>query len=506
MFQSASLPVDLSRADFDALEPALRTELLAAQRKVIETKPFSVVIVVAGIDGAGKNKAIARLHEWLDVRYVTCNAYDAETDVERERPDMWRYWRDLPALGEMSVVVCSWYNAPMRDFVLGRIDEAEFELALTRIGRFEDLLAQENVLVLKFWFSLDPKVQKERLKGLGKKARARHILAEWTDIGRAEQARAVFERAALVTSTPAAPWIVIPSEDPHAPDPAAGRCVEMALSRRPETVEALAAPPAAAPPAAAPPAAVLPAVATGVAAGVGRRSAVEAIDLASRISKNRYRAELDHWQGELAHLVTKKKFRKMSLVVAFEGNDAAGKGGAIRRMTHPLDPRRYRVHRIAAPGEEARARPYLWRFWRRLPQLGHAAVFDRSWYGRVLVERVEGFCSQDDWMRAYNEINEFEAEMHDAGTLVVKFWLAISKQEQLARFKERQETPYKQFKITDDDWRNRLKWDDYARAAGDMIDRTSTSYAPWHLVPAEDKRFARVEVLRTLVERLKAAL
>lgn len=496
MFQSASLPVDLSRADFDALEPALRTELLAAQRKMIETKPFSVVVVVAGIDGAGKNSAIARLHEWLDVRYVTCNAYDEETDVERERPGMWRYWRDLPALGEMSVVVSSWYNEPMRDFALGRTDEAEFERALARINRFEELLAHENVLVLKFWFSLDPKVQKERLKGLGRKARARRILAEWTGIGHAGKARAVFEHAALVTSTPAAPWIVIPSEDPHARDLAAGRCVEMALARRLETVDVPAAPPVAA----------LPAVATGVGAPAGRRSAVEAVDLASRISKNRYRAELDHWQGELAHLVTKKAFRKMSLVVAFEGNDAAGKGGAIRRVTHPLDPRRYRVHRIAAPGEEARARPYLWRFWNRLPRLGHTAIFDRSWYGRVLVERVEGFCSQDDWMRAYNEINEFEAEMHDAGTLVVKFWLAISKQEQLARFKERQETPYKQFKITDDDWRNRLKWDDYAKAAGDMIDRTSTSYAPWHLVPAEDKRFARVEVLRTLVGRLKDAL
>lgn len=496
MFQSASLPVDLSRADFHALEPVLRTELLAAQRKVIETKPFSIVIVVAGIDGAGKNAAIARLHEWLDVRYVTCNAYDGETDVERERPGMWRYWRDLPALGEMSIVVASWYNAPMRDFALGRTDETEFERALARINRFEDLLARENVLVLKFWFSLAPKVQKERLKGLGKKARARHILAEWTDIGRAAQARAVFERAALVTSTPSAPWIVIPSEDPHARDLAAGRCLEMAVSRRLETVEAAAAPPLPA----------LPAVASGFGADGGRRSAVEAIDLASRISKNRYQAELDHWQGELAHLAARKAFGKMSLVVAFEGNDAAGKGGAIRRVTRPLDPRRYRVHRIAAPGEEARARPYLWRFWRRLPRLGHTAIFDRSWYGRVLVERVEGFCSQADWMRAYNEINEFEAELQDAGTLVVKFWLAISKQEQLARFKERQETPYKQFKITDDDWRNRLKWDAYAQAAGDMIDRTSTSYAPWHLVPAEDKRFARVEVLRTLVGRLKEVL
>ncbi len=488
MFQSASLPVDLSRTDFDALEPALRTELLAAQRKVIETRPFSVVVVIAGVDGAGKNDAVARLHEWLDVRYLTCNAYDAETDEERDRPDLWRYWRDLPGLGETSIVVSSWYNEPLRRFVLGEMDEAEFERALARIARFEELLARESVLVLKFWFSLTPKVQKQRLKGLDRKARARRILAEWTDIGHSSDAQVAFERAALATSTPAAPWIVIPSDEPRARDLALGRCIEMAMTRR------LAAAPAEAP--------ALPAV----VARIERRSAVEAVDLTQRLSKNRYQAELERWQGELARLADRKAFRRMSLVVAFEGNDAAGKGGAIRRVTRPLDPRLYRVHRIAAPGEEARARPYLWRFWRRLPRLGHTAIFDRSWYGRVLVERVEGFCAEEAWARAYNEINEFEAELHDAGTLVVKFWLAISKQEQLARFKERQDTPYKQFKITDDDWRNRLKWEDYAQAAGDMIDRTSTSFAPWHLVSAEDKRFARVEVLRTLVGRLKEAL
>lgn len=542
VFTSASLSASLTRAEYERYEPMVRAALLAAQRRVIDTRAISVVVVVAGVDGAGKNDAIARLHEWMDVRYLACNAYEeAETDVERARPAMWRYWRDLPALGETSIVVGSWYNAPLRRFVLGELDEAGFERALARINRFEELLARENVLVLKVWFSLGAKAQKERLKALKRKARARRILAEWTDIAHAPDARAAFERAALATSTAAAPWIVIPSEDPQSRDLAFGRCLEMAINRRldlllPPTdapadasadrmagaatgADVPAAPPASAaggalaassgvavrrhpvPPSLDAGAPVVPTV-----AHVRRLSAVDTIDLAARLPKGRYRAELEHWQAELARLSDKRAFRDIGLVVAFEGNDAAGKGGAIRRLIHPLDPRRYRVHRIAAPTAEEKARPYLWRFWTRVPGRGQTAVFDRSWYGRVLVERVEGFCAPEDWMRAYGEINAFEEELARGDLLVVKVWLAISRDEQLARFKAREETPYKRFKITDEDWRNRLKWDAYTEAAGDMIDRTSTRTAPWALVAAEDKRHARVVVLKHVVGRLKDVL
>jgi polyphosphate kinase 2 (PPK2 family) len=219
-----------------------------------------------------------------------------------------------------------------------------------------------------------------------------------------------------------------------------------------------------------------------------------------------YRKEVAAYQDQLALLVDRKAFRKIGVVAAFEGNDAAGKGGSIRRVTKALDPRLFQIYPIAAPTDEEKARPYLWRFWRHIPRKGHIAIFDRSWYGRVLVERVEGFCSKADWLRAYNEINAFEAELAEAGIVVVKFWLAISSEEQLRRFKERKETSYKQYKITDEDWRNRLKWDQYAAAAGDMVDRTSTEYAPWTLVAAENKYHPRVMVLQTLYDRLKAAL
>jgi len=193
-------------------------------------------------------------------------------------------------------------------------------------------------------------------------------------------------------------------------------------------------------------------------------------------------------------------------VLVFEGNDAAGKGGSIRRVIEFLDPRRYRVNQFAAPTDEEKAQPYLWRFWRLLSRRGHIAIFDRSWYGRVLVERVEGFCSEADWRRAYSEINDFESELASAGSVVIKFWLAIDKDEQEQRFKAREETNYKQYKITDEDWRNREKWDEYAQAVCDMVDHTGTSEAPWVMVEANDKFYARVKVLKTLCEQIEKSL
>jgi polyphosphate kinase 2 (PPK2 family) len=219
-----------------------------------------------------------------------------------------------------------------------------------------------------------------------------------------------------------------------------------------------------------------------------------------------YRRELERQQGRLALLCRSEAFQRRSLVVVFEGNDAAGKGGAIRRLTGALDARHYHVVPVGAPTEEERAQPYLWRFWRQLPRRARVTIFDRSWYGRVLVERVEGFCSEADWLRAYAEINDFEDQLVAAGTVVVKFWLSISKDEQLVRFQAREAEPHKRFKITADDWRNRERWDDYERAVCDMVDRSSTEIAPWTLVEANNKLFARIKVLTTLADRLEAAL
>jgi polyphosphate kinase 2 (PPK2 family) len=227
----------------------------------------------------------------------------------------------------------------------------------------------------------------------------------------------------------------------------------------------------------------------------GRRTALDALDLSRSMATPEYERQLRSLQDRLAAVSDGAEFRERGLILAFEGNDAAGKGGSIRRVTQALDPRRFAVHSIAAPSDEEKARPYLWRFWRCLPRRGNIAIFDRTWYGRVLVERVEGYCTKAEWLRAYGEINDFEAQLHDFGFVLVKFWLAISKDEQARRFEARRDVPYKRHKITDDDWRNREKWDQYVEAVGDMVDRTSTAYAPWTLVEAEDKRYGRLKVL-----------
>jgi AMP-polyphosphate phosphotransferase len=198
--------------------------------------------------------------------------------------------------------------------------------------------------------------------------------------------------------------------------------------------------------------------------------------------------------------------KRVAVVALFEGNDAAGKGGALRRVTSALDARLYDTIPVGAPSEEERAQPYLWRFWRRLPRLGRFAFFDRSWYGRVLVERVEGLAAAPDWVRAYAEINDFEQALARHGTVLVKYWLAISKDEQLRRFRERERVAFKRFKITPEDWRNRKKWDAYEQAVCDMVERTSTSIAPWMLVEANNKYYARIKVLKVLCEALEDAL
>ena len=230
------------------------------------------------------------------------------------------------------------------------------------------------------------------------------------------------------------------------------------------------------------------------------------IPLDKTIEETEYKKELKHLQQRLGELHNRLYRKKVPVIIAYEGWDAAGKGGNIKRITEALDPRGYEVHPIASPEPHEKARHYLWRFWTRLPKTGHIAIFDRTWYGRVMVERLEGFCSENDWMRAYNEINEFEKLLHDEGAVIIKFWVQIDKETQLARFTDRQNTPEKQWKITDEDWRNREKWDQYEEAVNEMIAKTSTAYAPWHILESVDKKYARIKALKIVIEQLEQAL
>lgn len=427
-------------------------------------------------------------HEWIDPRHAQVHAFGAPTPEEQSRPAAWRYWRALPAKGRAAIFFNGWY-ADALDAT--DVDDNARERRLADISRFERMLADEGVLLLKFWFHLTERQQKRRLKDLSDDPRTAWRV---TDAERAWHERydahvRVAEQVIRRTSTGEAPWVVIPGADARYRAAAFGRALQAALAERLDRATHL---PVDRTPALPPP--------------MDGLNVIRALTLRQPLDKADYEEQLDEWQGRLAALSRHKRFAKTSVVAVFEGPDAAGKGGAIRRVTHALDARLYRVIPIAAPTEEERAQPYLWRFWRHLPARGHLALYDRSWYGRVLVERVERYCDEADWMRAYAEIVDFENQLLEHDTVIVKFWLQISAEEQLARFQEREKTPWKQFKITPEDWRNRDKWDAYERAVCDMIERTSTEGAPWTLVESDNKYFARIKVLKTLVRALEQRL
>lgn len=498
MFDSVRLDHRLDKATFKSLEPRLRDDLLEAQFDLVEQKRNSVLVLVNGPDGAGKGAVTELLFNWLDARQLKMMSYEASTDEERRRPPAWRYWRDMPAYGEIGVVLGSWYHQALLGRATGAVGAAAFAQWLARINRFEAMLRAEGVRLLKLWLHIEPAEARRRLAAARDGDRFdRPVVLEWAEIDRRKERRRLVEAGeemARITSTAVAPWSFVPATDAEYLSAA----VAMQLLDTLRSVTADAAQPAPRP-------AERAAPEIG-AAGLPRPGILSSLDLSLRLEEADYDAELAREQRRLTRLTTEKAFRKLGVVCAFEGNDAAGKGGAIQRLRQALDPRSFRVHPVSAPTDEERARPYLWRFWRNLPGRGHVGIFDRSWYGRVLVERVEGFCSEADWLRAYEEINDFEAGLIEARYVVVKLWLATSREEQLRRFKAREATPFKHFKITPDDWRNREKWPLYERAITDMVDRTSTPDAPWTLVEAEDKRFARVKVVRTVADRIEAAL
>ena len=230
------------------------------------------------------------------------------------------------------------------------------------------------------------------------------------------------------------------------------------------------------------------------------------VDLSKTMEKNVYKKKYDEMKACMRSMQNRLYMEKIPLILVFEGWDASGKGGTIKRLTAPMDPRGYEVIPISAPAGDEKTHHYLWRFWKHMPKRGHVAVFDRSWYGRVLVERVEGFARPQEWMRAYDEINELEAMLQDEGAIILKFWLHIDKDEQERRFKERMENPEKQWKITDEDWRNREKWPDYEAAASDMFAKTSTKQIPWHVIPANSKYYARIKVMETILQSVEERL
>ncbi len=491
MFESAELGHKIDKASYDTEVPKLRVALLDAQFDLAQKASFPVIILVGGVDGAGKGETVNLLNEWMDPRFIQAHAMGVPSDEESERPQMWRFWRELPPKGKIGVFFGSWYTNPIVQRVLGKSKASQLTQSIDQVNRFEKMLTDEGALILKFWFHLSRDAQKARLKALAKdpKTRWRVTETDWERFKLYDKFHKVSEHTLRETSTAEAPWIVVEGTDPHYRSLTVGKILLEALRKRLDH-----------------PVKHLPAKVAPLLAPIDHLDLFDKLDMEQKIARKSFAAELEKYQGKLNLLTRDPKFRKMSVIAVFEGSDAGGKGGAIRRITAALDARHYRIIPVAAPTEEERAQPYLWRFWRHVPRVGGVTVFDRSWYGRVLVERVEKYCSEQDWMRAYNEINDFEEQLADNNTVLVKFWLAITKDEQLRRFKEREKIGFKRFKITADDWRNREKWDDYERAVCDMVDRTSTEYAPWVIVEANDKNFARIKILKTLCQQIEAAM
>jgi AMP-polyphosphate phosphotransferase len=490
MFEAVEVGSEVDKETYKSREPELREQLLAEQRRLANA-PLSVVVVISGVEGAGKSEFTNLLLEWMDSRGIETHAIWTPTDEEKSHPPMWRYWRILPAKGHLGIFLGSWYTVPILERVVGRKKDDDLDAALERINELERMLTSENTLVIKLWFHLSEKAQKKRLEKLESDPEQswRVTKRDWRFFKHYKRFRRASERAVEKTSTAEAPWHVIDGADWRHRNIAAVEIVRDALRAR---LDRLASQPA-------------PVLAPD-ASNPKESNVLRALDLTKKLDDAEAEEKLLKSMGEIARHSRKLASKKGSLVLVFEGPDAGGKGGAIRRVTRALDARIYQVVPISAPTDEEQARPYLWRFWRHLPARGRVTIFDRSWYGRVLVERVEGFCPQEDWQRAYSEINAFERQLTDFGVIVVKFWLWITPEEQLRRFKDRQATAYKQYKLTQDDWRNRRKWDAYEAAACEMIERTSSEAAPWVAVEGVDKNWARVKVLQTVADRLAKEL
>jgi polyphosphate kinase 2 (PPK2 family) len=562
MLDQIDLDRRISKEEYRQRLPTLQARLNAFEQLLLEVR-VPVVLVFEGWAGTSKIGAIGVLMRRLDPRGLRVHSITPARTSESQYPWLHRFWLKTPSYGQIAIFDRSWYREVLAARTQGSLDEAAWRERCEDIVSFERQLADDGAVTVKFWLHISRKEQRRRFRRL-----EAHRVTRWqvTDEDHWQQkhfkrVQAAVEDLLTRTDAPYAPWIVLPATDQRYAQIAMLETVIDALSRRlglpPETQLAtnesdddsgsafrrqidllhgaagISALPPTMPGSLAPddpaevdlppqgtnPAFPVPAVGALSPIATARPAPIAAlplrhaspgilarVDLAQRIEPEDYDRVLARLQAKLHLLGFQVYLHKRPVIVVFEGWDAAGKGGAIHRVTAEIDPRSYVVHPIAAPAGDDKAHHYLYRFWRRLPPRGQIAIFDRSWYGRVLVERVEGLARADEWQRAYAEINEFERQLVAFGTVVCKFWLQISPEEQLRRFEERQTSPFKGWKLTDEDWRNRAKWPLYEAAADEMLLRTATPAAPWTIVESEDKRFGRVKILRTVVSKLEDAL
>ena len=477
----------MPRKEFDALVPQLRIDLLDLQR-VLREAGRPVVVVIAGAD-AVKSDTVNALNGWLDPRGTDVNAFGGSFRADPARPRFAPYWDALPRRGRIGLFCGSWYSPLVQHRLERQISRKEFQVSLERIAFFERMLAESGVLIFKFWMGLDRQAQKARLKALSRDRQRSWKVNDddWKRLDLYDRYPGIIEDIMARTDSPAAPWTIVDARDDRYRHYTTGRLLADMVSTRLNG----AAPHSPPDPIDLPQA----------------DDHLGAVDLTRKLEGQEYVKRLTLGQARLRELSTAAFLRGIPTVVVFEGWDAAGKGSAIRRIVEAMDARSVRVIPVGAPTEDELQYHYLWRFWRHVPRAGHTTIFDRSWYGRVLVERVEGFATDHEWQRAYREINDFELNLASDGMVVVKFWLHLSPEEQLRRFEDRQNTSYKAHKITEEDWRNRAQWGAYYAAVNDMLAHTDRApAAPWFVIPSEDKHYARVKAIETICDQLERAL
>lgn len=488
-----------------------RIRLIGLQQR-LRSEPCPVLIQFCGIKGAGQLQVANTLTHWMDPRWIRVHAYGQSTDEEHEQPLYWRYWRALAPAGTIGLYFHAWWDRALQNRVTGEIDDDGYLAALERVERFERALAVDGALIFKAWFHLSRANQESRLAAIEADPLEQWRLdaRDWQKLEQYDDYVSAAETGIRATSSELAKWHLIEGSDQchrtaaaidifadeleahlNLRNPPASKSKKSKKGSKKKAAQPVEPKPDIAPPPELP---------------VGASSVLGSLDMSAKVTREMFVETLKIQEARLAPLQAEAREKGIPSVIVFEGWDAAGKGGTIRHLTHGLDLRDYQVVPIAAPTDEERAHHYLWRFWRRLGRAGTFTVFDRSWYGRVLVEWIEGLISETALLRSYGEINDFEDMLGDNGAVVQKFWLHVTPEEQLKRFKKRAKVKYKQWKLTDEDWRNRDKWDLYEAAVHHMVEKTSTSHAPWHLIPANCKRYARIRCVDLLIEALENRL
>lgn len=502
MLEQIDLTKAMGKDEYKEKMEVLEPTLSRLQRECKDLG-IPVLVVFEGFGAAGKGVQINRLIHPLDPRGFKVFATKQETKEERMYPFLWRFWTKTPEKGRIAIFDTSWYRRVYVDRFEGKVSPEELAYAYQEINTFEKALTDDGAVIVKFFLYISKKEQKKRFEVLcSSKETAWRVSKE--DLKRNEEYgtyKSMMEEMLEKTETECAPWTIVEAMDRRfatvkilsamienlSEKISEVRKAQEAREKGKETVELPVTEP----------------VSDTVEKNLLESSVLSKADLSLSYSKEEYRKKLKNLQERMSILHSELYSRRIPVVLGFEGWDAGGKGGAIKRLTEAMDPRGYVVNPTAAPSAVEKNHHYLWRFWNEMPKAGHVAIFDRTWYGRVMVERIEGFCSREEWQRAYKEINDMEAHLAHSGAIVIKFWMHIDKDEQERRFKERMANPEKQWKITDEDWRNREKWDQYEEAVNEMIIRTSTSYAPWIIVEGNDKYYARIKVLESVVNAIE---